>query len=496
MNEIQIKKLIKRYNFTLAETHISWVLIGEKFVYKIKKPVNFGFLDYSTLEKRFEFCKKEIELNSRLAKEIYIKVSEITEEDDELAIDKKGTLIDYCVKMKKMPLDKMMDELIKQDKIKEDEIKALAKKISDFHSTAQSNKDIEKFGTIEQNRQNTDENFEQTKEATGDFIEKFQYESIKRYTDDFYKNNEELFKERIKCGKIKDCHGDMYSRNICIEDINKIYIYDCIEFNDRFRYSDTASDVAFLLMDLENYGRYDLSNLFLRYYSEFSKDDGLKKILNFYKIYRAFVRGKIAFFQQNRDEANRYFDLAFGYIPKIYKPKLIVMCGLSGSGKSYIANLLKDEINAEVISSDILRKQLAGLKEDEKDLSDFGKGIYSSKMSDRVYAQMSENAYNLLKKGKSAILDATYLTEKARNGVKESMKRLAIEPTTVFVDTDDKTVIEHFKKREYEQNASDGRYEIYIKQKTIFEKPANCITINPNMSTDKAIELIKNEIEK
>lgn len=493
MEKEQINSLIEKYRFKLEETHISWVLIGNSLVYKIKKPVNFGFLDYSTLEKRLECCKKEVELNSRFSKDIYLGVSKIVKTQNGLDFDEEGRLIDYCVRMKKMPAEGMMDVLIKENKIEEKHIKALAKKIAEFHKNTLTNEYINQFGTIETNKKNTDENFEQTKDGVGDCIEQYQYESIKSYTNNFYKYNKELFERRIKTNKIRDCHGDLYSRNICIENENKIYIYDCIEFNERFRYSDVASDIAFLLMDLENYSKYDLSNMFIEYYIKFSHDTELLDIINFYKIYRAYVRGKIAFFQQNKQEARKYFDLAFGYLPDEFKPKLIMMCGLTGSGKSYIANALKNELDAVVLNSDTIRKKIVGMNPYEKDLSDFAKGIYSHEMTIKVYDEIKKLAYELLQKGKNTILDATYLLEKYRNDVKCQMKRLNIEPIIIYIDMDDDTALEHFKNRG-QKSVSDGRYEIYREQKKIFEKPDNCIMLSAKASLEENLNIVREHL--
>ena len=487
MEKENIEELIKKYNFKLEETHISWVLIGKNTVYKIKKPVDFGFLDYSNLDKRLEFCQKEIELNSRLAKNIYLGVSKIVKTQGGIDIDRDGEIVDYAVKMKKIPQDKMMDVLIQQNGVEKKHIESLAKIVANFHRAAKTDNYITNFGSIELNRRNTDENFEQTKGAIGDYITQYQYDSIKKYTDNFYKNNKALFEKRINDKKIRDCHGDMYSRNICIVSENEIYIYDCIEFNERFRYSDVASDVAFLLMDLENYGKYELSDMFLNYYIKFSGDKDILDIINFYKIYRAYVRGKIAFFQQNIHQANNYFDLAFGYLPDNYKPKLIVMCGLTGSGKSYRAKQISEKIQAIVINSDEVRKGLMNMDKHRKDLSDFGKGIYSKEITQKVYETLSKKAYQLLREGKNVILDATYLTKSQRNGVKTYMKRLNVEPVVVFVDIDDKTAMEHFEKREKEKSVSDGRFEIYKKQKKIFEKPEECIRLIPTDSLEEFV---------
>ncbi|WP_025209685.1 bifunctional aminoglycoside phosphotransferase/ATP-binding protein [Hippea sp. KM1] len=478
MEKVQIDALIDRYGFEMIETHISWVLLGGGFVYKIKKPVDFGFLDYTTIEKRLNFCQKEVELNKRLAEEIYLGVSKITIKNGDISIDGDGDVIDYAVRMRRMPQDRMMDVLLDEDRITPKQIDALAKKVADFHKTAATNDYISSFGSLKTNRFNTDENFEQTKNGIGTFITQFQYDAIKDYTDRFYLQNGGVFQKRIDEGKVRDCHGDMYSKNVCIVDEDHIYIYDCIEFNERFRYSDVASDVAFMLMDLENKNRWDLSELFLKSYLDYSSDATMMEVLDFYKIYRAYVRGKIAFFQNNTEEANGYFDLAFGYLPAYYKPKVLIFCGLSGSGKTTLALELSRRYGFVVLSSDVIRKRLAGMDISKKDLADFGGGIYSAQMTERVYEKMIEDAYQLARLGKSVILDATFLKKSQRDAVFERFIRLGIKPKVVFVDIDDKTAMEHFKKRQSERSASDGRYEIYLKQKELLEKPDDAIILS------------------
>jgi len=478
MEKWQIQRLKDRYDFELVETHISWVLLGESVVYKIKKPVDFGFLDYTTVEKRRFYCEKEVELNSRLSKEIYLGVSRVVERDGELLIDGDGDVIDYAVKMKRMPQDRMMNVLIENGKIKQSHIVALAKKIADFHLHAETNDYISSFGSVETNKLNTDENFEQTRDAVGEFLTAYQYNSIKDYTNRFYEEQQHLFERRIRDKKIKDCHGDLYSRNICIIDESTIFVYDCIEFNERFRYSDVASDVAFLLMDLENYERYDLSGLFLDEYIHFSNDRGIADIVNFYKIYRAYVRGKIAYFQSQKEQANLYFDLSFGYLPYYYKPKVIVLGGLTGSGKSTVASFISKKAGFEVLSSDIIRKELAGIDIYESALSDYKGGIYTDEMTERVYKELCDRAYNLARDGKNIVLDATFIKEKYRKMVKDRFKRLGIEPFFVFLDVDEKTALEHFRKREKENSVSDGRYEIFLKQREELEKPEYALIVD------------------
>lgn len=305
------------------QTHISFIFITDDYVYKVKKAVNFGFLDFSSLDKRLYYCQQEIELNKRLSPDIYLGVLPVTDESDRLVIDGKGDVVDYAVRMKKIPMDRLMKKLLREGKVTQGMVDEVAKKIAVFHAEAQTSKEIEKFGSRETIKFNTDENFEQTKSYIGKTITQEQYDLLKRYTDTFYIMKKDTIEKRMEEGRIKDCHGDLHLEHICITDA--IIIFDCIEFNERFRYSDTAADISFLAMDLDYQGRRDLSEILMDSYVKHSKDKGVVDMLNFYKIYRAYVRGKVIGFQLNdphiSDEgkenakklASDYFKLAESY---------------------------------------------------------------------------------------------------------------------------------------------------------------------------------------
>jgi aminoglycoside phosphotransferase family enzyme len=310
-------------NVELVQTHISFIFICDDYVYKVKKPVNFGFLDFTTLEKREHYCNQEIKLNKRLSPDTYLKVVGITDEGETLAIDGKGPVVEYAVKMSRIPLEKLMLTLLENGKLTEEMVGAVAKKLADFHEGADNSSEIDRFGTIEINRQNTDENFEQTEKYIGTSISREQFSEIKRYTDSFYEKNRGLFEKRIDDKMIRDCHGDLHMEHICLTD--PIIIFDCIEFNERFRYSDVIADVAFLAMDLDYQGQDELSHVLIEEYVNHSGDSEAHRLLDFYKTYRAYVRGKVISFRlddpdishEDKEEAlrtaRRYFELADRY---------------------------------------------------------------------------------------------------------------------------------------------------------------------------------------
>jgi len=324
----------------LVQTQMSFVFLTGDYVYKVKKPVNLGYLDYTTLEKRCFFCHQELELNRRLCPNAYLAVVPITMplrgagepkprakrrgRSGSLCIEGEGEIIEYAVKMRQLPQERMMDVLLPQSQVSQEMVAKVAGKLVDFHRRAETSSEIAAFGKLDVIRQNTDENFAQTEKYIGISIPAEKYEHIKSYTNNFVGNNSNLFDKRVKKAKIRDCHGDLHAAHICF--IDDICIYDCIEFNDRFRYSDVASEIAFLAMDLDRYQQTDLSKHLVNTYVELSHDEELLELLGFYKCYRAYVRGKVESFKLDdpyipEEEkakaltaARRYFQLAESYV--------------------------------------------------------------------------------------------------------------------------------------------------------------------------------------
>jgi len=306
----------------LVQTHISFVFLTRNFVYKVKKAVNLGFLDFTTLEKRCFFCEKELELNRRLCRDMYLEVVPINR-SNVIKIKGDGETVEYAVKMKKMPQEKMMNKLLEENKVDSKLIDRIAKIIAEFHSKAETNMRISEFGSLAIIETNWKENFEQTREFVGRTISMKNFKLVHERIYDFMKRNVPLFEKRVADDRIRDCHGDIHSGNIFVTD--RIYIFDAIEFNERFRYSDVASDIAFLAMDLDFKERTDLSNFFVERYVEYSGDQELMRLLPFYKCYRAYVRGKVTSFklkdpsissEEKRaamKEAKAYFKLASTY---------------------------------------------------------------------------------------------------------------------------------------------------------------------------------------
>ena len=312
----------------LVQTHISYVFITDDLVYKFKKPVDFGFLDFTTLDKRLHFCQQELILNRRLCPSIYLDLVVLAKTDSSFSLSspvKKETknIVEYGIKMKRMPEEQMMANVIKSGRLAPEMLDAVCDALVPFYVKADGGPKIQEFGRPQAVSVNIFENFSQTEAFIGSpSLSKIQFERIKDFSTAFLQQDD-LFRARMSAGRIRDCHGDLYSANICLAE--QVYIFDCIEFNDRFRYCDVASDIAFLAMDLDYHGLSSLSGHFVSRFIEKSGDTGLEQMLNFYKCYRAYVRGKINLFTAHAPEvdkktklqcqemAGKYFQLAERY---------------------------------------------------------------------------------------------------------------------------------------------------------------------------------------
>ncbi len=471
----------------LIQTHISFIVLTGKYAYKIKKPVNFGFLDFSTLEKRKYFCNQELKLNKRLSPEIYLEVDKITKKDDGLEINGSGKVVDYAVKMKEFSQRKIMTNLLNENKIDEETIEKIVENLVSFYKKEESTDEINKFGEIKTIKQNTDENFDQTKDVIGKTIKKEKYDKIKKITNRFLAEKRDVFERRIKNSYIKDCHGDLHTGNIFIKN-EEISIFDCIEFNKRFRYSDVASDIGFLAMDLDYQGRPYLSSYLIKKYVEKSRDKGIYGLINFYKAYRAYVRGKVAGFKLNDPNINeeekketvkvasKYFDLAYYYILLVKKqleekrPLVFITSGLTGTGKTTAANKISVDYNARKISTDELRKEMMGIDKYERHHEPYNTGIYSPEKMKQTYLKVIEKGKEYLQNDRNIVLDATFKSKNLRKKARELSDQTNSNFLILNTVMPEKKVKNYLQKRVQKKSISDGRWEVYEKQKDSFEK--------------------------
>lgn len=414
----------------LIQTHVSFVFLAGDYAYKVKKPVNFGFLDFSTLEKRQHFCNEELRMNRRSAPDIYLEVLAIAQTGETYQLGGSGDPVEYALKMLQFPQEALFTNLFEAGKLDSSKMQELGQVVAEFHSQTVTNDYILKFGEVAQIRQAFDENYEQTEKYIGGPQTQEQFDQTKAYTDNFFAQEAALFQERIQQQKIRECHGDLHLRNIALID-DKIVLFDCIEFNEPFRFVDTIYDVAFAVMDIEARGRKDLANAFLNTYIEQTGDWLGLQLLPLYLSRQAYVRAKVISFllddpgvpAEEKAKAEKtaadYYKLAWEYTQP-GQGQLFLMSGVSGSGKSTTARILAEKIGAIQLRSDAVRKHLAGIGLNERG----GDEIYTPEMSQKTYARLLELGIMLAKRGFPVILDAKYdrvsLRESAIAAAKEN----------------------------------------------------------------------------
>lgn len=473
--------LEKPVSITRHETHISSVFVGDTTVYKVKKPVNFGFLDFSSIEKRHFFCKEEVRLNRRLAPKVYLRVAPIYKLAGGYSFRKRegASVAEYAVKMRRIPEERLLSHLVRRGRLLPVALTEVGKAIARFHTKARAHKS-DPFGGIDVVRTNTEENFEQIAPCLGITLDQPTYSRLVSYTRDFIENHEPLFGDRKQKGLVREGHGDLHSQHVCL--IDPIVIVDCIEFNKRFRIGDVLEDIGFLLMDLEYRGRFDLSAAVSQGYFSLFPEAAHPGLLRFYKIYRAVVRGKIEGFtadvlkdEPGRQEAERtardYYLLARHYADDGDRPfNPIVFMGVSGSGKSAIAQGLFDD--ALLLRSDRIRKELAGIAPERHVYIDYGAGMYGRETTAEVYRTMARRATEASLRGQRVVVDATFLDPSARLSFYEKCLREGLNPFFVFCFADEKTLRQRVARRMAEgRDLSDGHMAILERRLRAVKEP-------------------------
>lgn len=451
------------------QTQMSLLFLADDLVYKVKKPVNLGYLDYSSFEARRQYCEHEVELNRRLCPSAYLGVVPVTRESDgRLRVEGEGQTVEHAVKMRRLPQQRMLDHLLQQNGVTLAMMEAIASRLTSFHREAATSPEIAAFGAVEAIRFNTDENFEQTLPNIGTTVRRSDHSLLREYTNAFLKTQAALLSRRVEDGRIRDCHGDLHAAHVCMTE--DICIYDCIEFNDRFRYGDVASEVAFLAMDLDRYRRRDLSDAFADAYARISGDGDIPALMPFYKCYRAVVRGKVEGFklgdpmipEEDRERAKwlarTYFELARSYATG--RGHLVIMCGLTGSGKSTVAEGLGRLLAGTVISSDVVRKQLAGMSADTHQYESYGEGIYSPEWTRHTYDEMLRQAKPVLTSAGHAILDASFLKSRERTLAVQAARQAGARAVLVECDAPHAVLMRRLRDRTADATISDGRPEI------------------------------------
>lgn len=433
----------------LKQTHISVVAVAPPYVYKFKKPVDFGFLDFSTLEKRRDACEAEVRLNRRLCAHTYEGVVPLVRTGGQTRVDPEeeteASVVEYAVKMRYLPPEHFLHHRAEDERLTAADVDRVVRHLADFYHDRPSTPEIAEAGWIDRIRVSTDENFAQTEALAGDLLPRPTFEAVRYYTDRFFDQHATLFHQRRAGGFVVEGHGDLRLGHVHLTD-EQVCIYDCIEFNERLRRLDWANDIAFLAMDFDVHGRADLGRHFVHRMQEALNDPALTTLIDFYKTYRAYVRGKVEGLQaadadlppEERDEsraaAQRYYRRALRYAVNGGAPLVAVVMGTVGSGKSTQAEALAEALGWERVSSDRVRKSLAGVPLEAQPDAEARAQLYTSEMSARTYGALRDRALKRSTSpgGTGTILDATYSRRAERERLRSRLR--AADVPYVFVE--------------------------------------------------------------
>jgi aminoglycoside phosphotransferase family enzyme/predicted kinase len=468
----------------VRQTHISCVFLAGDFVYKLKKALRFSFLDYSTLEQRYRFCQEEVALNRRLTPRVYLGVFAIMRRGEGFALAPNPAqrfdpeAVEYAVMMRRLPDERSLERLVRTGGIDPAGMRRIAFVLAKFHAGAARDRSME-YGSAEAIGHSIVANLEECRPFVGDTIGEREFNSISRFNRTFIENHRKFLDGRARDGMVREGHGDLRSEHICVQE--EIDVIDCVEFSQRLRYADIASDLAFLLMDLDRLQAPALGHHLLRAYLDEIGDSGLVRLLNFYKCYRATVRGLVGSLKARqsevpstqrsraRESARDYFAAAYRYA-KAGSPTLVAICGLPASGKSTVAQALAERSGFAVFNSDVIRKRLAGKNPTERAGSVFGEDIYSVDFTAATYKALAEAAAQELRAGNGVILDATYKDDAERMRLRDLAGEVSVPIVFAQCAVTDEQARQRLAARALASDAvSDATWVIYVQHKAAFK---------------------------
>jgi aminoglycoside phosphotransferase family enzyme/predicted kinase len=449
------------------------VFLRADTVFKVKKPVDFGFLDFSELDQRRRACETETRLNGRLAPGVYLGVVPVTRNADgvhELA--GSGPVVDWAVKMRRLDDKDRADVRLAEGRLSREHLERLAQVLARFHREAPSTAEMAEFGRVDCIRRNVQENFAQTHQLLSDLVSEAQQREVEAAQLGFLEQRRELFEQRIRSGRIRDGHGDLRLEHVYIDGAGEPTIIDCIEFNERFRFGDVCADVAFLSMDLAFQGRVDLKERFLASYAEESEDHDLYALVDFYESYRAYVRAKIGALslrsapvharRQLEAQIRRHFLLALASERKPDSPpRVFALAGLIASGKSTLARALAAELAVPRISSDRTRKALRGVSATTPLADGAFAANYSEAASAAVYREVLRRAAVVLESGRSVVLDASFRSSAARTAARDLARRMHAPFLLIECQAPLEVCRARLAERARGPSESDGRSQIF-----------------------------------
>lgn len=415
----------------LRQTHVSHVFLAGEYAYKLKKPVKFPFLNASKLSDRKRFCLLELQLNRRLAPAIYLSIVPVTRQGGRLRLGGTGKAIEWLVKMRRLPEDRMLDQVLAAGRGSRRDIEQLADRLLPFFRKAARGPVIRRYGEPKAVAELVLGNLRECAPFLGQLLKEQDRACIEAAYRQFLALHEPALASRAKEGRIIDGHGDLRCENICLT--NPVNVFDCVEFQPAFRCGDEVNDLSFLLMDLEFRRRHDLARVLERRYRAAMHDPSFDTVLDFYKCHRSLVRGKVRGFawlqhpgtpegRRIRALSRRHFRLARRYAEAFAPPRLVVVGGMIGSGKSTLARGLAGALGAAWLRTDAIRLREFGRF--RKAGQGFGGGLYAARVSEMVYARLAAQAERSLRQGRSVVCDGMFGKESGRRQLQRLARRL------------------------------------------------------------------------
>ncbi len=463
--------------FQVLETHISWVILTGDYAYKIKKPMDFGFLDFSSLERRKRFCEEELRLNRRLAANLYLEVLPITGSAAAPELGGHGEAFEYAIRMRQFDQNDLFDVRQENSKLTPDLLTSLARQVADFHDKQPPVAAGKPLGTPDAVYAAMQENFDQIRPMIDDEALLLQLDNLEQWARTTFERHSSLIAQRYDEGFVRECHGDLHLANITVYE-NEVTVFDCIEFSEPFRWIDVINDLAFLLMDLESRREPELANLVLNSYLEYRGDFDALPLLPMYKAYRAMVRAKIALFTMGNPsltEADKeglmqryrdYAQLAEDY-STIPNPYLLATTGLSASGKSVVSSAMAAELGLIRLRSDVERKRLFGLGPLDQSKSPVGGNLYTEEANQHTYQRLADLAGELLAGGMPVIVDAACLKQAERDMLADVAESRGMPFALIHCEAPLESRREWIRKRA--GDASEATEELLEEQETWFE---------------------------
>ncbi len=488
----------------VKETHISYAVIGDEYVYKIKKPVDFGFLDYRLAKSRKMYSILEKDLNDRFSKDIYMEVLKIVRQNEKdfalVPVENSLTAIEYVLKMKRIKDENFLQARIDKWLISTQDMQSIGRQVALLFKNLEPAPKDEEFDThFDVVMFNAVENFNQTEKYVSSLIDKESYSYIMSKTLAFLEENKNIFLKRAEEGYIKNGHGDLRLEHIYFNDDETVGLIDCIEFNKRFRFNDVISEASFLSMELDSMGRTDLADGFLSGFLSVFNDEVSLKLINYYRCYLAYVRAKVTCFlvdgkdkswelyDEKVNEIKKLIDMSLFYAKSMERNNLIFF-GLMGTGKSKNANAFTKRFPAALFTSDAVRKEMAGMKITTRQYLNWDTGIYSFENSLKLYNELGRLAEEKHKTGRMSIIDASFTKKEYLD---EYLKHNTGKITFIEFDAPKDVIMSRLKKREKSTTVTDGRIEIAEKQRNTANMPKANLKIITTGNVDDNIEEIK-----